>query len=84
MTSGTSLAVQWLRLFPFNAGSKGSTPGGGTKTLVGEIRFFDATKKIRMTSEMTSVNECMDYSAAHCLTSGESDVLWVSVSTSVE
>ena len=39
-------------------------PGGGTKILVGDIRFFGSTKKIRMTSEMTSVNECMDYSPA--------------------
>ena len=39
-------------------------PGGGPKILVGDMRFFGSTKKIRMTSEMTSVNECMDYSPA--------------------
>ena len=28
---GTSLVVQWLRLYTFNAGDAGSIPGGETK-----------------------------------------------------
>ena len=45
MTSGTSLVAQWFRLCPSNAGGEGFMHGGGPKILVGEIRFFGATKK---------------------------------------
>ena len=32
LSTGTSLAIQWLRLHTSNAGATGSIPGQGTKT----------------------------------------------------
>ena len=44
---GTSLAVQWLRLCAFTAGSEGSIPGQGTKILKPLVMAKTVKKKYR-------------------------------------
>ena len=45
---GTSLAVQWLRLCPSNAGGKGSIPGQGTKIPHAVQRGQNINKQIKV------------------------------------
>ena len=44
---GTSLVVQWLRLYTSNAGDPGSIPDQGTKTPHASVKILHAATKTR-------------------------------------
>ena len=46
-TTGTSLMVQWLRLYSSNAGGPGSIPGQGTRSHIQQLSIPHAEMKNR-------------------------------------
>ena len=52
---GTSLVVQWLRLYTSNAGDPGSIPDQGTKTPHASMKILHAAIKIQYRQIQTNL-----------------------------